>query len=326
MSDPIARRHIGKFIAGSARQLVSLLQPRIRIIFYSIRSNRRAHGTLRYYLSLGLYSWTRDVLEYDQNRILRSLIQSVWRSAELCSRAHAAFRHHPTRTKSICIAMLYDDRAAAYGRLAEELNRNYARLHRYSFVVAHETLDKARSTAWSKVRFVRQLIAHYDYVVWIDADAAFIGSAPPLESLVDMYPDANLLISTCDYWGAIVCTGCFLVQRSNATIEMLDSWYSQPSEDDHVAVYTTRHDWEQRILIRLLQRRIPSAQIVVLPGAVFNAHPLNSVLPSCPITKLSYVIHASGMSDEDRLRVLQAVASGKANQMDAATASAIEHV
>ncbi|MGH2916591.1 MAG: hypothetical protein ACRDMX_16560 [Solirubrobacteraceae bacterium] len=50
----------------------------------------------------------------------------------------------------------------------------YAQRHGYDLRLDTEPLDRSRPAPWSKVLILRELVARYELVVWIDADAVIV--------------------------------------------------------------------------------------------------------------------------------------------------------
>ncbi len=82
-------------------------------------------------------------------------------------------RHaRPQRARAIC--------SLATGPYIELLDiagrsfRDYARTWGWDLVVSTEDLSDGRPAPWAKIRLVSSLLEEYEWVLWIDADAAFV--------------------------------------------------------------------------------------------------------------------------------------------------------
>jgi hypothetical protein len=56
----------------------------------------------------------------------------------------------------------------------------YAARHGYEVVLEHRHLAPERPVAWSKVRLLAELVASFDLVMWVDADAVIVDAAVDL--------------------------------------------------------------------------------------------------------------------------------------------------
>lgn len=100
--------------------------------------------------------------------------------------------------------MYYNDAAADYGDYSKEINKIYCKKHDYDFIVANdenieyyfkENTMTQTGEFWNNIinntnpYYIRYpllltIIDHYDWVMWIDADAYFYNHASPLEDII----------------------------------------------------------------------------------------------------------------------------------------------
>ena len=123
----------------------------------------------------------------------------------------------------------------------------YAARHGWSAVISTEHLAPDRPPAWSKLRLVQQLLAEYEFVLWVDADAI----------VVDI--DRNILDEVdlgADIWFArhpqernpeatVLNSGIFLARSSPFTIDLLSEIWAAERFIEH-------NWWENAALLDLL--------------------------------------------------------------------------
>jgi hypothetical protein len=73
---------------------------------------------------------------------------------------------------------------------------DYAERHGYDIVVGDGN-GHGRPAAWGKVPLLQRLLEHYDFVLWIDADAVILDASVDLETIVPAEAFQALAIITC---------------------------------------------------------------------------------------------------------------------------------
>jgi hypothetical protein len=139
----------------------------------------------------------------------------------------------------------------------------YAALHGYDLVIHEELLAPDLPPAWSKVPLVRGLLADYDVVVWVDADAAFVD--PSADIAGELRDGAELyLVEHRIGPNRIPNTGVLMVRAGGVAERALaDVWEAR---------HRRAHAWfEQARLAELLGYRLPP---VLGTGPVAAAHRL----------------------------------------------------
>jgi hypothetical protein len=69
----------------------------------------------------------------------------------------------------------------------------YAREWGWDLVLSGEDLSQGRPASWAKLPFVLELLAEYDFVLWIDPDAAFLRFDEDISSVVEPGKDVYLV-------------------------------------------------------------------------------------------------------------------------------------
>jgi hypothetical protein len=118
----------------------------------------------------------------------------------------------------------------------------YAQLHGYDYRFIHAPDFDDRWGTWVKVTMVKEALKDYDFVVFMDSDAAFNNFELPLEWLLNYWnitKDVNVAMSfdpnepqNFDSKGMrLVNTGFQIAQASPATQELYKAWAECPLED-----------------------------------------------------------------------------------------------
>lgn len=116
-----------------------------------------------------------------------------------------------------------------------------ARIHGYDYKLVQVASNPKRFGTWSKVRALREALRHYDFVVFLDADAMFPYPHIPLEwlfnywnltaeTLVALAEDPRDPINMDDQGRTLLNTGFIIAQQSVRALELLDAWDSCPDD------------------------------------------------------------------------------------------------
>jgi len=128
----------------------------------------------------------------------------------------------------------------------------YAELHGYDLRLSTELLERGRPAAWSKIALVRELLEHYDEVLWVDADAIFLDISEDIAELVRPDKDIYLvehLWEADDSWRS-ANTGVFLVRSTPWARQFLDRVWAAEQYIDHPW-------WENAAVLDLLGYELP---------------------------------------------------------------------
>ena len=202
----------------------------------------------------------------------------------------------------IAVLMWYNQHVAHYGDICLEINRLYCQKHGYELIRSSKRTYKDRPPTWERFPLLLKHIENYDYVVWIDADAFFYNSAPPLEEIINHYEKDILLSADVDTYLVpnSVNAGVFVLKNTKKVISLLNKW----AFDEELAnrflnekAPETQHWIEDQAMIRgCLKYNVDDMQSItkVLPYMElqhFNLHEF-------PILKrhniLPYVFHTAG--------------------------------
>jgi hypothetical protein len=128
-----------------------------------------------------------------------------------------------------------------------------ARLHGWDLVVSSEDLAEGRPTSWAKVRLLAELLADYEYVWWVDADALIVD--PKADVLAEVAADCSHHAwfahhaQEHDDRASFPNAGVVLIRRDPRSTALLDAMWGCEHLIDH-------NWWENASLIELLGRSL----------------------------------------------------------------------
>ena len=104
------------------------------------------------------------------------------------------------RAYRIAVVMWYDDAIKGYADIAASINREFCDANGFDFIVSHERAAPDRAPQWERFPLMMQAMQTdmYDYVMWVDADAAFVrenNRDNELLKLITLFNDKDVLFS-----------------------------------------------------------------------------------------------------------------------------------
>jgi len=153
---------------------------------------------------------------------------------------------------NVCILMFYDDPIKQYAEINYNINKLYCEKNNLKLLVSNKRLYENRHPAWEKLTLILQHINHYDYIIWIDADAFLYIDADNIVNIIEKNKEANFIFSN-DKNENIVNTGIFIVKNSEYSINFLKKWTYDP------VLYKNNPYpkwWENGVLINMINKNI----------------------------------------------------------------------
>ncbi|HEX5622140.1 MAG TPA: hypothetical protein VFX51_27185 [Solirubrobacteraceae bacterium] len=207
---------------------------------------------------------------------------------------------------------------AALLAVSEPTFAAYAERHGYDLVVGHEA-DPRRPPAWTKVRMLQQLLAEFELVVWIDADAVIVDGSADIAD--DLEPDKQLgLVEHRRGEERIPNTGVMVWRASEFAHELLAKVWAATRFIDHPW-------WENAALVDALGYDVPRFSRLerLLPG---RPRPCRPARPSTYLAGTQFlapewnwaylsrvehprIVHCVGVPVEQRLADMQAALEGR---------------
>ena len=114
-----------------------------------------------------------------------------------------------------------------YAITSEKINKEYC--NKYGFEYFSQTdNDTIRNTSdnravqWYKIKFIQQQLeeSNVDYIMFMDADAIFVKPEVDIRTIIENYPDKELIISE-DFGPDIVNTGVMIFKNTNWSVDFL---------------------------------------------------------------------------------------------------------
>ena len=131
-----------------------------------------------------------------------------------------------------------------YFEHSSAINRIYCERHGYEFVVVTPRLaPEDRTIHWLKVKAVLDALPHYDFVLWMDADAWVHDHTRRLEdqlvsrgaAVTEILIGTNRLNQEVGWGDDRANTGVFLVRNTPLARHILEEWWHVPYHDPETA-------------------------------------------------------------------------------------------
>lgn len=163
----------------------------------------------------------------------------------------------------IAIIQLYDDGRKDYGDLTGGVARQYCEKFGYTYICYRERINPALIPTWNKLIAVRENLARFDWVFWLDADALIVNPTQRIEDIVAPYESGKDMLFSSDDCG--LCAGVFFAKNTPWTDRFLESVLLLGELPD------CEHLYEQKT-IRTLYSLFPSVRerIGLIPPSVIQ--------------------------------------------------------
>lgn len=163
----------------------------------------------------------------------------------------------PSPTVRVAMLTAYDENQRDLAAWSSPNKRRYCRHHGYEFIERTSGFDPSRPPAWSKARFVKEHLPHFDWLFWTDADSLVMNNSMRLEQFIE---DGCDLVLTHDDFGVgkyVISTGQFLIRNCDCSMRFLDEVWAQKQ---------FLHDrmWEQAAVQHLLEQQDLSDLVCVV--------------------------------------------------------------
>jgi len=200
-----------------------------------------------------------------------------------------------------------------YANSTEVVNRRYADRWGYGFHILDHVIDRARVPHWSKIHVVQTFLPEYDFVFWIDADAAFFDHSRRIEDVVGVESQPEAQMWAQDIWPdfpslhrkEMIDTGMVLFRNSRWTREFLTEMYYYPECQEHL-------NWTEQYCFTVAYRADllgMQSRMSILPTPTLNHH----VLPPPENPQGMFVLHLAGRPKVARVSHFLQVHDGRAD-------------
>jgi len=191
----------------------------------------------------------------------------------------------------IGVLTAYDENLRDLAAWSSPNKRRYCRHHGYEFIERTDGFDPSRPPSWSKVRFVKEHLADFDWLFWTDADSLIMNNSIQLERFIE---DGCDMVLTHDDWGVgkyVVSMGLFLIRNCEWSMQFLDEVWEQRQ-------FVTDRMWEQAAVQHLLEQQDLSDRVCVVTQRRFNSYLHN-------YRKGDFLLHFAMHPPEARRQLMQ---------------------
>ena len=96
----------------------------------------------------------------------------------------------------ICVLMWYDESCKEFGDINYKINKAYCDKHGYDIIRDSQRRMPNREPNFERIALAKKYLPHYDYVIWIDADAYFYIDSPPIDLVINDYSEFDFILSS----------------------------------------------------------------------------------------------------------------------------------
>lgn len=199
----------------------------------------------------------------------------------------------------------------------------FARAHGYDLLCSTSAPATTRPPAWEKVLVLQEALKHYDWVLWLDADALIVRPSVDPVTLTDLDHDLYL-VEHRNGRDRLPNTGVWLLRSSSVAEHALAAMWA-------LEQYVSHPFWENAAFMHVLGYRVPShhrgmrriACSVVTRVVGLNLWPARPVRPSVVRDRTAFlgeewnhlvkrdgvsaarILHYAGLPLDERLRMMQ---------------------
>jgi len=209
-----------------------------------------------------------------------------------------------------------------YANYTEALNRKYAEHWGYGFHILDHIVDRTRVPHWSKIHAVLTYLPEYDYVLWIDADAAVVDMSRSIEDAFRLAADDTKDFWCQDIWpdypslqrGEMLDLGVAVFRNSRWTHQFLLEFYHLPECQDFL-------NWTEQYCFAVAYNQDfmeLKAHTRILKTPEINHH----ILPPPDNPSAMFVLHLAGRPSKSRAAHFAQVHEGRTQELYASPQAA----
>lgn len=236
-----------------------------------------------------------------------------------------SFREGPDRTQVLAqsssprigIVTMITPNMAENSSFARAVNEQYAEQWGYGFHVFDRAIDQDRVPHWSKLHVVQIFLPEYDFVFWIDADAAFYDHSRRIEDVFgteghpekhiwaqDIWPDYPILFRR-----EFIDTGTVLFRNSRWTMQFITELYYFVECRQYLE-FTEQYCFSVAHRANLFGVR---EKLVILQTPAINHH----ILPPPTNPNGMFILHLAGRPNEMRAQHFSLLRAGRQHSFTA---------
>lgn len=158
--------------------------------------------------------------------------------------------------------MWYDENIKSYADIAYFINKKYCEKYGYDIIKDCRRRIPYRKPHYERLPLIEKHLPHYDYVIWIDADAHFYIDSPPIYDLIKKYDnrdfifsgdhDKNTFETITNTANDKINSGIFIVKNSQYSFKIIKEWaYNNYLFENRV----NSRVWNDQGIVRLLYEK-----------------------------------------------------------------------
>jgi len=186
---------------------------------------------------------------------------------------------------TIAVVSLKTPEIECYAMYTTEINRRYCQKHGVDYFCYDESLDKTKTPHWSKLLALKNHVMDYDWLLWVDADAAFANHSLGIQAAITD-DDAMILMSKGRLYGWN--SGVFLLHGGQESMDWLELVYGLHS-------VTNGRFYEQDAIVYSFGLTQYKDRVIEVPK-----NNINTGIKE--YREDTFIVHAHGIDDKTRTR------------------------
>lgn len=210
---------------------------------------------------------------------------------------------------SIMFIYLYTENIYDYCQHSIKNLTAYIKKYNYGLTIYSEPFNTSVSPCWNKIPAILENLKLYSYVVWFDADAIVNNFNIPINSILNQYPEAEI-IGCLDIYAKKECmnSGIMIIKNTPWAYNIFKkTWESElphGHNDQNVIFYTIVEDLipgaNQKLKSNPYCLKLSDKKFKLLNENTFNSN-IQSYKPG------DFILHLMGMSTESRIDVMRQI-------------------
>ena len=206
---------------------------------------------------------------------------------------------------NIGIVQIYDNNIKEYAEYSRLINTLYAHQHNYTYICfEYDLVPTFVSVFYNKLIAVNSVFKdsrNFDWVLYLDSDAAITNFEYKLEDIIARHPNKEFILAK-DSNGAN--NGVFLIKNTSTMADLLEKSYSNSS------FYHTRMP-EQSAMFHYLSNEF-SNYVGIEPPSFFNAYfkGYSDFKEEADVqywNDKSFILHLFQLATEDRIHIFKQI-------------------
>jgi len=132
-----------------------------------------------------------------------------------------------------------------YVSLSCKINSDYCNAHGYEFKEFELDASFERHPAWGRVWFLKENLADYDYMFYIDGDAFFCNQSKTLNAITGYLDEPQVcgifardqMLDNVVFHSDLANAGSFMFSKNTYGVELANKWWNVPLENYTDTIY-----------------------------------------------------------------------------------------